>query len=111
MLQPGFDLSVAAVNAFHDQVASADIGVERADLQKADRFIRYQLEREIALQAWGEKGEFDQVRDRDEQVRAAIELLRGQTSSETLIRIATDFVEQEGRVTRADRVAEVTGSH
>lgn len=109
-LRPGFDLSVASVNAFHDQVARADLGVERADLRKADRFIRYQLEREIALQAWGEKGEFDQIRDRDEQLRAAIELLRGQTSSEALIKIATEFVEQEGRVTRADRVATVTGS-
>ena len=109
-LQPGFDLSSEDVSAFHRQVAEAEIGVDRADLRAADRFIRYQLESEIALQAWGEEGQFNQTRDRDEQLKAAMALLKGQTSSATLVQIASDFVEREGRVTRADLVAGMVGS-
>jgi hypothetical protein len=109
-LRAGFDLSAGDVNAFHGQVAAADIGVERKELQGADRFIRFQLEREIALQAWGDKGQFDQLRDRDEQLLAAVALLKGQTDSDTLVQSVVDFVEREGRVTRAAVVAESTGS-
>jgi len=109
-LRRGFDLSAADVAAFHRQVTEADIGVDREHLQQADRFIRYQLESEIALQTWGEKGQFEQVRDRDEQVRAALALLKGQTDSDALIQLTSDFVEQEGRVTEAARVAAANGS-
>jgi carboxyl-terminal processing protease len=109
-LRPGFDLSGSDVSAFHRQVADAELGVERENLVQADRFIRYQLEREIALQAWGEKGQFEQVFDRDEQVLTALALLKGQSDSETLIQVASDFVEREGRVTRAVLVAGDGGS-
>jgi carboxyl-terminal processing protease len=106
-LAPGFALSTADIDAFHRQVAAADIGVEDADLDRAERYIRYRLEREIALQAWGEEGEFRQVRRWDEQLNAALALMRGQTTSQRLVQVTTEFVEQEGRVTKASRVSAV----
>jgi carboxyl-terminal processing protease len=110
-LRPGFELSTADVGAFHRQVAEAGIGVELQSLNRADRFIRYQLEREIALQAWGERGQFEQVRDRDEQLLAALALLKDQSDSQALVKVASEHVEREGRVTRAGRLAIGTGSH
>lgn len=54
-------------------------------LDTADRFLRYQLEREIALQAFGEEGEFLRTADRDLQLRAALGLLgRVSTDAELL---------------------------
>ena len=50
------------------------------------RFIRYHLEREIALQAWGEKGVFQQTRKYDEQLESALDLLRD-------VRVQRDLIE------------------
>jgi len=97
-LSPGFQLSVADMDAFHRQVAAAELGVTDAELDRAERYIRYQLEFEIALQAWGEEGQF-------RQLNAALALLRGQTTSERLVQVTSDFVEREGRITDASRVS------
>ena len=49
------------------------------------RFVRYHLEREIALQAWGDSGVFEQSRKYDEELAAALELLRGVLTQDDLI--------------------------
>ncbi len=51
----------------------------------AERFVRYRMEREIALQAWGDAGQFEQLRRHDTQLTAAVELLRGAANPADLI--------------------------
>jgi carboxyl-terminal processing protease len=58
---------------------------EDALLADADRFLRHRLEREIALQAFGEEGEFLRMHDRDRQLQAALERLRGASSPRALV--------------------------
>ncbi|HET9948040.1 MAG TPA: S41 family peptidase [Longimicrobiales bacterium] len=83
-LEPGFSLSDAELEEFYDRLPEWDVHVERADLERAERFIRYHLEREIAHQAWGARGQFLQSLPYDRQVTAALDLLQGVDSPEEL---------------------------
>ncbi len=58
--------------------------VERDDFVTATRFIKYQVEREIALHAWGPEGAFDQTWPTDTQVTRALDLLQGKNSPKLL---------------------------
>ncbi len=88
------DADVAAFRAalMEDGVtaqAARDIGLdEDALLDRADRYIRYHLEREIALQAFGESGEFLRTLPGDLQLQRALELLRESETPELLLRNA-----------------------
>ena len=86
-LEPGFRLSDAELDDFHASLPEEARG-ERADFDRARRFVRYQLEREIALQAWGEVGQFQQMRQHDRQLRRALEVLQGvRTPAELLVSV------------------------
>lgn len=90
-LEVGFELSDAELNAFFRALPEWDVSVDRDDFRGAGRFIRYQLEREVALQAWGDRGQFLQELRHDQQLSAALDLLRGSTSPEEVIeRAAAD---------------------
>ncbi len=104
-LEPGFRLESADFGAFYAGLAEAGLDLDRADLSQAERFVRYQLEREIALQAWGEEGQFQQVRDRDQQLLAAVELLRGSADSQTLFETTNRVVGEGGLVVDAPQIA------
>lgn len=88
-LSPGFALSDAEFASFFAALPAYDAGVERADFERARRFVRYHMEREIALQAWGEVGQFRQSVPYDRQLRRALEIVAGvRTGEELLERIA-----------------------
>lgn len=76
-VEPGFSLSQADLDAFFDELSEWDAEVSREDFDAAERYVRYHLEREIALQAWGEEGQFQQSRRYDRQLERALELLSG----------------------------------
>jgi len=76
-LQPGFRLGQGDLQAFYATLPDREAAVDRADFDQAERFVRYHLEREIALQAWGPQGEFEQGMPHDRQLGAALELLEG----------------------------------
>jgi hypothetical protein len=84
-LRVGFDLSAQDLQAFYLASPEWEFDVDRDDFRGAEPFIRYHLEREIALQAWGEDGQFQQGRDDDLQLQRALELLRGVGSTEALL--------------------------
>ena len=48
------------------------------------------MEREIALQAWGDEAEFRQLQSYDRQLSRAIEILRDVESPVDLVMVATD---------------------
>ncbi len=84
-LEVGFSLGRADLQAFYEGLPewSADVG--RDDFVGAEPFVRFHLEREIALQAWGEAGEFQQGLRIDLQLLRAQELLRDVDSVDALM--------------------------
>ena len=60
------------------------------DFEKAARFVRYQLERQIALQKWGEAGEFQRRVPYDRQLQAALDVVRRADSPEALLQLGDD---------------------
>lgn len=90
-LEPGFDVSDADLADFFATLPDFGAGVDRADFDGAERFVRYQLESEIALQAWGEAGQFRQLQRHDRQLARAIEVLLGaETPAELIEDVATE---------------------
>ncbi|MFQ5536753.1 MAG: S41 family peptidase [Gemmatimonadota bacterium] len=85
-LEHGFRLDDADLDAFYAALPEWDIEVDRKDFTRARRFIRYQLEREMALQAWGPEGEFLQVRPFDVVLDRAVSLVKGASSEDDVLR-------------------------
>jgi len=85
-LSLGFQVSAADLQAFFELLPEFGAPIERADFDAGERFVRYHLEREIALQAWGDEGQFRQLRDRDTQLERAIEILTGVQTPDQLLR-------------------------
>jgi carboxyl-terminal processing protease len=84
-LQPGFAVGEADLAEFIDALPGWGVEVEREAVLRARRFVVRQLEQEIALRAWGERGRFLHERRHDTQLARALELLRGVTSTEELL--------------------------
>lgn len=72
--------------------ALRDEGFQLSDatVAAADRYIRFQLESEIALQAFGEEGRFLRVRDRDLQLGRTLEAIRDAGSVTGLVAMGGD---------------------
>lgn len=87
-LEPGFELDDAALSAFYRRLPEANVTVDRADFDAARRFVTYQLEREIAMQAWGAEGQFLQDRRFDKPLAAAVDLLLDAGSQAELLQHA-----------------------
>ncbi|MDZ7780295.1 MAG: S41 family peptidase [Gemmatimonadota bacterium] len=92
-LQPGFSLSSADLDAFYGSLPETGEAADREHFERAERFVRYHLEREIALQAWGEQGQFEQSARYDRQLEEALDLLGGVTSPDELFEVLTGSVE------------------
>lgn len=94
----GFELAEDDLSAFYRALPEWDLTVDRDDFRGARRFIRYHLEREIALQAWGERGQFLQELRNDRQVAVALDLLRRSASPDELLTVVDSAreVAQEG---------------
>ena len=84
-LQPGFEVSDADLERLFVSLPEWEAEVSREDFDLAGRFVRYQLEREIANQAWGDRGEFLQSRTYDRQLERAMELLEGIRTPDELL--------------------------
>jgi len=84
-LATGFRLTDADLEAFYQALPEWEIDVNRQDFQDARRFVEYQLEREIALQAWGDAGQFRQTWRYDRPLTRSLELLREARSTDELL--------------------------
>jgi carboxyl-terminal processing protease len=84
-LEADFRLQDEEVRSFYQALPEWDVAVDRDDFRAATRFVRYHLEREIALQAWGERGEFLRESAYDQPLLQARELLRGADSPGALL--------------------------
>lgn len=89
-LQPGFTVTDGDVADFYEALGNGDDAIDQADFRAAERFVRYHMEREIALQAWGEEGQFRQIQRYDRQLGRAIDLLSDVATPADLIVAASD---------------------
>ena len=87
-LDRDFRLTAADLADFHDALGDRGVEVDDRVLADAERFLRHQLERQIAGQAWGEAGEFDRVRRDDRQLLEALGLLTRSANQRELLRAA-----------------------
>lgn len=87
-VEPGFSLSDDDLDEFFAVLSEWDAEVSRADFQAAERYVRYHLEREIALQQWGEAGRFRQSLRYDRQVARALGVLSGVDTPQELLEAA-----------------------
>jgi carboxyl-terminal processing protease len=89
-LQPGFEVSAADLDGFFEMLPDFGAPLDREAFDSAERFVRYHLEEEIALQAWGDAGQFEQLRRHDLQLARAVELLSSAGSpGELMVEIAS----------------------
>jgi carboxyl-terminal processing protease len=93
-LAVGFRLTDADLDEFFQALPEWDVAVDASDFRRARRFIRYQMEREIALQAWGEAEQFQQTLRHDAPLARALELLREAESMEELLELAGGAVRE-----------------
>ncbi len=84
-IRPGFDITDASLTQFLHALPESGVEADAEQFWKARRFVAYQLEREIANQAWGDRGLFLHQRKHDAQLARAVELLRGASSVEELL--------------------------
>jgi len=94
--QPGFAVRDSELEDFYETLPEWRGEVDRDEFMTAQRWVRYLMEREIALQAWGDAGQFQQSRRHDTQLATAIELLQAAPSTADLIaRVAAAANEQD----------------
>ena len=84
-LEVGYTLSDEDLGMFFEMLRESAAEIDEAAFITGARFVRYHLEREIALQAWGDSGVFEQSRKYDEELASALELLRGVSTQDDLI--------------------------
>jgi carboxyl-terminal processing protease len=94
-LQPGFQLSDAELDAFYGSLVEQGLEVDREVFDRAGRYIRYHLGREIALQKWGEEGQFRRIMPYDTQLNSALELLGDVDSPRELFTVAGSTFDAE----------------
>lgn len=87
-LGQGFRLSSADLEAFRRSLEETGVELTPSSFRRAERFIRYQLEGEIALRAWGEAGQFQRQVSQDRVLQRALDLLDEASSTSELLEVA-----------------------
>ena len=88
-LQEDFTITDADLERVYASLSAevkAEVGLD--EYRKAARFVRFDLERKVALQKWGQEGEFRRAIPYDTQLRRALELLRAADSPASLFTAA-----------------------
>ncbi|MGI9628211.1 MAG: S41 family peptidase [Longimicrobiales bacterium] len=84
----GFSVTDADIQALHAGMTSRGSEVTVDQLLAGHRYVRYHMERELALQAAGDQGQFRQSMADDLQLQKAIELLSDAATQSDLFRVA-----------------------
>ena len=98
-LSPGFTIGEADLARFRRHLEGRGMDAAAAELERAERYVRFQLEREIALRRAGAEGEFLRLLGTDPPLERAVALLARAGSQQDLF----DFVAaEEARGVRTD---------
>jgi carboxyl-terminal processing protease len=88
-LEAGFALPPGDLDRFYRTLVDEhEVVLDESDFATAVRFVTYQLEHQIALQAWGEERAFLHARENDRQLNDAIEILKQADTPEALFSLA-----------------------
>ena len=88
-LEAAFALPSADLDRFYRTLVDEyEVMLDESDFATAVRFVTYQLEHQIALQAWGEERAFLHARENDKQLNDAIEILKQADTPEALFSLA-----------------------
>jgi len=88
-VDPGFSLSREDLREFQNHLANSGVELTPRAFEATERFIQFQVEREIALRAWGDVGEFRRMVSQDRAIQRALHLFDGSTSTGELLELAT----------------------
>lgn len=83
-LPPGAAIGDADLASFRQHLAGRGIDAEAGVLERAERYVRFRLEREIARRRAGREGEFLRLMSADPPLARAIELLARARSQQDL---------------------------
>jgi carboxyl-terminal processing protease len=86
----GFSLSEQDLRDFREHLAESDVELSSEAYRDAERFIRFQLGREIALQAGGDAWEFRRIAPQDRVLQRVLGLLQSSASTDELLGLADD---------------------
>jgi len=89
-LDPDFRLEDGDLQGFRALLSSSGVELSSGAFREAQRFIRFQLEREIALQAWGPAGEFRRMAPTDRALQKAVRLLEDSSGTAELLTLGAD---------------------
>ena len=90
-IQADFQISDQDVSRLYDIMSdTVRAEIDREMFMKASRFLRYDLEVNVALQKWGEGAEFQRRIPYDLQIQKALELLGRADSPASLFRVAEE---------------------
>lgn len=87
-LDPDFQVGEAELQGLRATLAERGVEVANDVFRDAERYIRYHLEREIAVQAFGERGAFHHSMRWDRQLAQALELITGAQTTRELLQSA-----------------------
>jgi len=85
-----FDLTPADLLRFQEMLREAGVDLSPSGFLSGERFIRFQLEKEIALRAWGSAGEFQRLLSQDRILERALRLLEDSASPADLLALAAE---------------------
>ncbi len=97
-LSPGFAIGEDDFARFRRHLADRGMDAAVAELDRAERYVRFQLEREIALRLAGAEGEFLQVLDADPPLARTVALLARARSQRELLELAAAEEPRAARV-------------
>jgi carboxyl-terminal processing protease len=104
-LTEAFEIGPAEMTAFRRTLDERGVQLPPGVFQDASRYIQYHLEREIALQAFGDGGQFRRTLRYDTQVARALEILEGATTTRALLQSARVAEGAQAMVSIADSVS------
>ena len=82
---PDFEVGETELAELYRSLRAVEFGIDEETWQRAQRFVQFQLEGEIALQGWGELGQFLRKAPSDVPLQRALERLRAAPSVQALL--------------------------
>lgn len=95
-LSRDFEVDDAMLDQLHAYLRDRGLETSQETLDAAERFVRVRLEREIALQAFGEAGEAEHLFRYDTQLQDALRILRQVETTDALFEAAGITDAEEG---------------
>jgi carboxyl-terminal processing protease len=88
--EPDFRLESSDLRRFQEMLRASGAELSEDGFRESERFIRFQLEKEIALRARGPEGEFLRILSQDRILQQALSLLKDSSSPAELLALAAD---------------------